>query len=160
MLNRCRLYYELLVVHSFVRWLVLLSLLTVIARAVIGLRSAKAFTATDRALLNTTFVVFLTQASLGIWLYFISPLVEYFMLNFSTAVHQREPRFFGMEHITMMVFATLLVVVGFVRVRRMKTDCAKFKCALRWFGVAFAVVLISIPWGFAPLVFRPLFRFN
>jgi hypothetical protein len=43
------------------------------------------------------------QFLLGVTLYFISPIVNYFLHNFSSAMHERAIRFFGMEHITMML---------------------------------------------------------
>ena len=145
-------------VHSFVRWLVIATLVFTVLRSAVGVRKRLSFSSIDRNTILLTTIVFLVQVALGVWLYFISPMVEYFMLNFKVAVHQREPRFFGMEHITMMCVAALVIIVGAIRVTGRRTDHEKFKTALYCFGAVLFIVLISIPWGFPPLVNRPLLR--
>jgi len=95
---------------------------------------------------------------IGLWLYFISPIVAYFLYNFSTAVHNRQVRFFGMEHVTMMLTGIILITIGSAKAKRKTTDKEKFKTMAIWFTIALLVILSSVPWSFSPLVSRPLFR--
>ena len=79
-------------------------------------------------------------------------------MYFKEAVHERQLRFFGMEHITMMLIAITVITVGSIRAKRKSTDHDKFKTMALWFSVGLLLILMSIPWGFPPLVDRPYFR--
>ena len=57
------------------------------------------------------------------------------------------------EHVLMMVVAVVLVHVGVSRVRKGKSDSAKFQTATIWWGIATAAIAGFIPWQ------RPLFPF-
>jgi hypothetical protein len=91
-------------------------------------------------------------------LYCISPVVRYFLTFFKTAVHQREIRFFGMEHITMMLIAVVLITIGSMKAKRQPIDKQRFKTMAIWFTIALIIILASIPWQFSPLISRPYFR--
>src|ERR1043165_6538296 len=99
------MYSFLLATHSFIRWLVLTSLLYSIFIAYRGWLFKKSYTRTDGVVRSVTTTIAHVQLFIGVWLYCISPVVSYFLHNFSTAVHERQIRFFGMEHITMMAIA-------------------------------------------------------
>ncbi|MFL5746471.1 MAG: hypothetical protein ACJ751_17470 [Niastella sp.] len=152
------MYQSLLILHSLVRWLVLISLLVAIVRAYSGWLGNKPFLKID----NRTRMVAVTSAHIqlviGISLYFISPVVRYFLNYFKEAVHQREIRFFGMEHITMMVIAIVLLTIGSVKTKRKTTDQQKFKTMAIWFTIALLIIFLSIPWHFSPFTSRPYFR--
>jgi len=94
------MYPNLLALHSLVRWLVLTSLLFAIFRAYYGWLSRKQFSSFDNAVRHWTATIAHIQLFLGIWLYFISPIVAYFLHHFSTAIHERAIRFFwhGTHH--------------------------------------------------------------
>ena len=153
------MYPILLAFHSWIRWLVLISLAFATYRAYVGWRSNKSFTTVDdRARLIAVSVAHV-QIALGLWLYFVSPVVDYFLKNFGEAVHMREIRFFGMEHITMMVVAVIVLTIGSVKVKRSTGDREKFKRMFFWFAVVLLIIFLSIPWSFSPLTSRPLYRF-
>lgn len=116
------------------------------------------FTKHDDLVRLITATVVQIQLLLGLTLYFISPIVEYFLHHFKEAVHERQLRFFGMEHITMMLIAITVITVGSVRAERQAADHDKFKTMALWFSVGLFLILMSIPWGFPPLVDRPYFR--
>ena len=116
------------------------------------------FTKHDDLVRLTTATVVQIQLLLGLTLYFISPIVDYFLHHFKEAVHERQLRFFGMEHITMRLIAITLITVGAVRAKRQAADHDKFKTMALWFSVGLFLILMSIPWGFPPLVDRPYFR--
>lgn len=152
------MYQSLLILHSLVRWLVLISLLVAIVRAYSGWLGHKPFKKSD----NTARMVAATSAHvqlvIGISLYFISPVVRYFLNYFKEAVHQREIRFFGMEHITMMLIAIIILTIGSAKTKRKTTDQQKFKTMAIWFTIALLIIFLSIPWHFSPLTSRPYFR--
>jgi len=152
------MYLFLLALHSLTRWLVLLSLLFAIFRSYRGWLGHKSFTQTDHITRVVTASIAHVQLVIGIWLYFISPVVNYFLHNFRQAVHMREIRFFGMEHITMMLIAITLITIGSAKAKRKTTDEARFKTMAIWFSIALFIIFMSIPWSFSPFTNRPLFR--
>ena len=152
------MYPTLLVLHSFVRWLVLSSLLYALFRAYRGWLGHRAFTKHDDTIRHTTATIAHIQLLLGLTLYFISPIVDYFLHHFREAVHERQLRFFGMEHITMMLIAITVITLGSGKAKRKNTDQDKFKTMAIWFTVGLLLILMSIPWGFPPLVSRPYLR--
>jgi hypothetical protein len=152
------MYSILLSIHSLFRWLVLASLLFALCRAYKGWLSNLPFTKLDNTIRHTTATITHIQLILGITLYFISPVVGYFLHNFSEAVHMREMRFFGIEHIVMMLTAITVITVGSVKTKRKNTNQEKFKTMAIWYSVGLFLILASIPWGILFLVHRPLLR--
>jgi hypothetical protein len=152
------MYAILLALHSLVRWFVLLSMMLAIVRAYHGWFSARKFSRFDDRLRVATVTIAHTQLIIGIWLYVISPLVAVFMQHVKQMVHERQIRFFGMEHVTMMLIAIILLTIGSAKTKRKQTDKEKFKCMAIWFTIALVIILSSIPWAFSPLVSRPWFR--
>lgn len=152
------MYAILLSLHSIVRWLVLGSLLVALWRSYRGWLLHKHYTRLEKNIRIVTSTIAHIQLVLGIWLYFISPVVNYFIHNFKVAVHERAIRFFGMEHVTMMLTAIVLITIGSAKAKRIPADEAKFKTTAIWFTIALLIILSSIPWSFSPLVHRPNFR--
>lgn len=152
------MYYYLLIIHSWFRWLVLAALLWALFRAYRGWLKKKSFTKWDNAARLSAVITVHIQFVLGLWLYAISPIVDYFLHHFKEAVHQRQARFFGMEHITTMILAVLVLTVGAVLTKSRPTDEAKFRTLAIWFTLALLLILSSIPWSFSPIDSRPLFR--
>jgi hypothetical protein len=152
------MYTALLALHSLTRWLVLSSLIFAIFWAYRGWLFNKPYLKFDNAVRHITATVAHVQLILGAWLYFISPIVAYFLHNFSTAVHDRAIRFFGMEHITMMLIGITIITIGSAKAKRKSTDKEKFKMMAVWYTIALLVILSSVPWSFSPLISRPNFR--
>lgn len=153
------MYSTLLSLHSICRWLVLVSLLYAIYRGFQGWKKGAAFTTSDNILRHTTATVAHVQLLLGLWLYFISPIVDYFLHNFKEAVHERDIRFFGMEHSLMMLIAVVLITMGSALAKRKEKDEEKFKTMAIWYLIGLLVIISSIPWPFSPFgAQRPYFR--
>jgi hypothetical protein len=140
------------------RWIVLVSLVFAVYRSYSGLRSKRSYSKLDDRTRHITATSGHIQLILGLWLYFISPVVDYFLQNFKEGVHMREIRFFGMEHITMMIIAILLLTIGSIKVKRKTSDREKFKTMFGWYAIALLIIFLSIPWSFSPLTSRPLYR--
>lgn len=152
------MYSILLATHSLMRWLVLASLLYSICIAYRGWLLKKPYTKADDRVRSLTTTIVHIQLVIGVWLYCISPVVHYFLHNFSEGVHNRQIRFFGMEHISMMAIAVTVFTIGSSKVRRKPTDPEKFKTMAIWFTITLLIILTSIPWSFSPLTSRPNFR--
>src|ERR1700756_3339796 len=137
------MYPFLLALHSLIRWFVLGRLLFAIYRSWRGWLGHKPYTKTDRVTRIVTATVAHIQLVIGLWLYFISPVVSYFLHNYSQAVRMRQIRFFGMEHITMMLIAIVIITLGSAKAKRKTTDEAKFKTMAIWFTIALVLIFTS-----------------
>jgi hypothetical protein len=152
------MYAFILALHSLIRWFVLASLLFALYRAYAGWLGNKVYSKFDDRLRVITATIAHIQLTVGLWLYFISPIANYFISHFKEAVHERQIRFFGMEHVTMMLIGITLITVASAKTKRKTTDHDKFKTMAIWLTIALLVILSSIPWSFSPLISRPLFR--
>lgn len=153
------MYSGLLVTHSLIRWFVLAAILFTLIRNYYGWFTNTSYTHADNKLRVATLSIVHIQALLGIVLYSISPVINYFFSHFKEAVHEKEFRFFGMEHSLMMVTAATIITIASISCKRKTTDKEKFKVMAAWFTVAVVIILFSIPWNFGSITAnRPLFR--
>jgi hypothetical protein len=150
------MYKLLIVLHSYVRWFVLLSLIIAVYKAFSGFFSNKAFTKNDNAGRHWTATFVHIQLMIGIILYFQSPVIKYFFKNTSSA--GAEYSFFGMIHSSLMLVAIVIVTIGSAMAKRKDTDKAKFKTMLLWYSLALVIILVAIPWPFSPFANRPYLR--
>jgi hypothetical protein len=151
-------YTILLSLHSWLRWLVLISLVYALYRAYSGWFKSKVFTPFDDQVRHNTATIAHIQLIFGVWLYLINPITTFFLHHFADAVHIREIRFFGIEHSSTMLIAILLITIGSALAKRKTTDREKFKTIAIWFSIALILILAAIPWEFSSLVSRPYFR--
>ncbi|MBS1634922.1 MAG: hypothetical protein JST26_03300 [Bacteroidetes bacterium] len=152
------MYNTLLALHSLTRWLVLISLLYALYRAYRGWFRKLPFSRFDNTLRHTTATIAHVQLVIGIGLYVVSPLIAYFLSQYKDAVHQREVRFFGMEHSVTMLLAVVFITIGSAKAKRKQTDPEKFKTMAIWFTLALLIILLVIPWPFSPFASRPYMR--
>ena len=148
----------LLLLHSWTRWLVLLSLFVSITISYRGWKQNLPYQKKDNLLRILTSTFCHLQLLFGVYLYFISPITNYFLSNFKEAISIREIRFFGMEHSSVMFLAIVLITIGAAKAKRQTDNKKKHKITFVWFLIGFLFILSSIPWSFSPLVSRPLFR--
>lgn len=152
------MYESILLIHSWVRWAVLISLLGAIFYAIRtgGVSGAKS---SDKLARILPMIFVHTQFLLGLGLYFLSPIVQAFRSAPGHSMGVRELRYFGMEHITMMLLAVVILTIGSVLTKR-RTDRISMMATMRnWYSGATVLILLGIPWSFLPAIGRPLFRF-
>ena len=152
------MYQTLLYLHSWSRWFVLLFGLLAVYRAYVGWSGRRAFVRADNGM-GAAFSGFTwLQVLIGLGLYFgLSPYGLNAMKQ-AGAMHDPTKRFFGMEHVAVMILAAIVAQVGRIVVKRTSDSTSKHKKAFTYFGIALLLVLIMIPWGlWNP--YRPLFRF-
>ena len=152
------MYSFLLPLHSLFRWLVLAAIFYAIYRAYKGWLFDQPFTVFDNRVRHISATIAHIQLIFGVWLYFISPIVQYFLDNYKTAIHERQIRFFGMEHSSMMLLAIIIITIGSAVSKRKTSDKAKFRTLAISYTIAIIIILLNIPWSFSPLISRPLFR--
>lgn len=152
------MYSFLLSLHSITRWLVVITLFYIIVSSYIKQKYNKGYLNYDNVLKTITVSLLHTQLLIGFSLYILSPLVEAFYTNFSENIHQRQIRFFGMEHITVMTIAVIIITIGSSKAKKKTTNFDKHKTIFIWFLIGLLLILSSIPWSFSPLINRPNFR--
>ncbi|MCI5057920.1 MAG: hypothetical protein MRY83_17535 [Flavobacteriales bacterium] len=91
-------------------------------------------------------------------LYLKSPVIHYFLNNFSEAINNIDNTFFGMIHGILMLCAIITITIGSALSKRKEVDSEKFKIMALWFSVALLIIVIAIPWPFSPFASRPYFR--
>lgn len=147
------MYNIVLVLHSFVRWAVVILGAWATAQALLGWLGRREWTRRD-----DRWGVFFTlsmdvQVLLGLILYvFLSPLTQAAFRNFGEAMASADLRFFAFDHIFMMIVALGVAHVGRALSRRTTEAQARHKRAAIFFGLATLFVLVAIPWS------RPLLR--
>jgi hypothetical protein len=151
------MYSAALILHSWIRWAVILAGLYAFARSVLGASRRSQWTpADDRAgFWFVTAVDF--QMLLGLILYFfLSPFTAQALHDFAGAMKDAALRFWAVEHLFGMVIAVALVHIG--RVRARKTDSLRrHRVAAIFFGLALLLIFASIPWP-GSVHGRPLLR--
>jgi hypothetical protein len=148
------LYPLLLVLHSWIRWIVLLAGIAAILVAISGWSGTKP-AGTNLRRWSVIFVAAMDlNFLLGLLLYFgASPITRAALRDFGAAMKQTEPRFFAVEHTTLMFLAVVCAHVGGALARKGRTDMRKYRGAAIAFTLSVLLMLGGIPW------FRPLFRF-
>ena len=144
------MYGILTVLHSFLRWAVLLLLLATIIKSLKGLITKRSFSNSDNKISLFMMISAHTQLLVGIILYFVSPFVQFGNMN------DKEIRFFTMEHSVMMIIAIVFMTLARILSKKAPTDPAKFKKLFIFSLIALLIILAAIPWPFSPIS-RPWF---
>lgn len=150
----------LLVLHSVMRWLVLVSLLYAIYRAYYGYEHKLPFMPIDNQVRHWTATIAHVQLLIGIIVYTQSATVKMLANGLSDTGRITEPVFFGIIHIALMLAAIIIITTGSAMAKRKVLAADKFRTQLVYFSVALAIIFIAIPWPFSPLAQRPFIRLS
>jgi hypothetical protein len=152
------MYSAFLLIHSYVRWLVLIAGLIAIVRAITGITSRRDWRTGDEAGVRWFTIALDVQFTLGLLLYiFLSPFIHDAWADMAATMKNAPLRFFAVEHITGMFIGTALAHVGKIRIGKVTEAAQKNKLAVIFFSLAMVVILLSIPWPGTPGG-RPLLR--
>ncbi len=154
------MYPYVLMLHSVLRWLVLVAALLAAGRALLGWFGQRPWAKLDDRLGLVYTILMDIQLLVGLVLYvFLSPLSRAAFSNFSAAMTDRTLAFFGVEHIFTMIIAVVLAHVGRTLARRAPSDKGKHTRAAIFFTLSLLAILAAIPWPFLA-VGRPLNPFH
>ena len=152
------MYSAVLLLHSWLRWVVILMGLLAVARAIGATRSRRAWLPSDERFCRIFLGVLDLQFLLGLLLYFIwSPLTRAALGDFSGAMKDPLMRFWAVEHWAGMLIGLALAHVGMTRARKAATDALRHRRIAIFFLLALLAILASIPWP-GRVYGRPLFR--
>jgi hypothetical protein len=136
----------LLVIHSYLRWLVLLAGLFAVAKLANGYTKQAVYGAADLRISRIFIGLLDLQFLLGLILYAVSPVTRDAMKDMTAAMQQPHVRFFVAEH-PMLMFIALCVAHGAsIWARKAPSDRVKFLRSSMGFALALGLVLAGIPW--------------
>jgi hypothetical protein len=144
------MYSGVLLVHSWIRWAVVIAGVLALLRAISGASSRRPWTAADdRAGLWFT-IALDVQVLIGLYLYFVlSPFTTDALKDFGAAMRTPALRFWAVEHSFGMLLGVVLAHVGRVRLRKAEPSRRHVIAAI-FFGIALVAILASIPWPGTP----------
>jgi len=152
------MYEPLVILHSWLRWVVLLIALVVIARALSGKATSRPWTPVDDAAAKWFLISMDVQVLIGLVLYlFLSPYTMSAWSNMAGTMRDRDARFWAVEHAVGMIGAAALAHIGKVRIRKAADSRRRHTLALIFFVLALLLIIAVIPWPFMQTA-RPLIR--
>jgi len=136
----------LLALHSIVRWAVVLSALLLLARAIHGVRTRRAWTPIDQRTGLAFIVSFDLQVLIALALYHFSTVTPDSLAALKVAMHEPVLRYFAIEHGTGMGLALIAAHVGWAKGRRAIDSARRFRTVAIGTGVALLLVALAMPW--------------
>ena len=130
--------------HSGLRWIVLGLMIYAIFNAI---RKKETYTKSDRMLNMFAMVSLHIQLVIGLILYFTTSKVVFVKGWMGDDIR----RFYGMEHISVMILAIILVTIGHAKAKRASDAVKKHKTVFLYYTIGLILILASIPWPFRNL---------
>jgi hypothetical protein len=141
------MYGTVLIIHSLLRWAVLLTGVFAAARGISGWRSRRPWTLPDERAGFWFLMTLDLQFLLGLLLYgVLSPITWAAFQDFGGAMRDSVARFWAVEHAFGMIAAIALAHIGRSRVHKTGNDGKRHKLAAIFFTLALILILASIPW--------------
>ena len=153
------MYTGLLHLHSFLRWVILLLLVVSILMSLSGMMGKKPFSAGQKKTGLFLMIAAHTELLIGLYQWIFGPWGVKLMgsMGMGAAMKDNVARFYGIEHITAMIIAIVLITIGRGVAKKKIADEAKQKRTFWLFLVALVIILVSIPWPFRAGIARPWF---
>ena len=136
--------------HSGLRWLALALLVFAIVKAFGGIRSGK-YEKPNKMVNLFAMISLHIQVTIGAVLAFTSGKINYgsgWMTIKNPASGIAEFRFYGLEHIIMMVLAAVLITIGRKKAEKNEDLSKRNKTIAVWYTVGLILILAAIPWPF------------
>jgi hypothetical protein len=149
----------LLALHNILRWVILLSLLYVLAKAWSAWKARRAFTAGERkgALIMLISAHLTLLVGLYQWLFGRFGLITTSLPAGTELMKDKFYRFFWVEHPFGMVVSIALITIAYSTVKK-GTQRAGLGAKVFWLLlVALVVIFFTIPWPWRVAIGRPIF---
>src|SRR5438105_2731235 len=116
------MYSLLLILHSWLRWFALASVIIIVIRSMRGAASNSPLSDLDAKWIKGAAHILTAQAMIGIMLYAVSPYIRSLLSDMRAAMRDRTSRLFAVEHAAIMVLVVALAHMGFAIARKGKTN--------------------------------------
>ncbi len=144
-----------LLLHSWLRWVVLILAIIVIIKSFIGWKGNKTYGKADNALSASFMGMLHLQLLIGLILYFfLSPITQAAFADFGGAMGDASQRYWAVEHILMMIIGVVVAQIGRTKSKKATLDSNKFKTAAIFYTIAIIIILSRIPFGDPGRLFR------
>jgi hypothetical protein len=147
----------LVVLHSYLRWILLVLLLVSILKALSGLNGKKSLAAGDKKIWLFTMISAHITLLVGLILVFFGRVGVTNIPEGVSVMKDATYRFFLVEHPLMMIIAIVFITIGRGQVKKPVPDAVKYKKAFWFFILALILILAAIPWPGRVAVGRALF---
>jgi hypothetical protein len=149
--------YYILLLHSLLRWIILILLIVAIAKSYTGMTTGKPFSAGDRKVGLFLMISAHTTLLVGLYLWFFGPmgLANIGNLGFGEVMKNKVMRYYAVEHTTGMLIAIVLITIGRGVAKKRIPDAAKYKRTFWFFLIALVIILATVPWPFRAGIGRP-----
>jgi len=108
------MYNGLLLLHSFLRWVILVLAIVSIYKNYLGMRGGRVFSAGDKKVGLFLMIAAHTTLLVGLYLWFFGPfgLMNIQNLGFGEVMKNRIARYYAVEHTAGMLIAIVLITIG------------------------------------------------
>ncbi|RWY47329.1 cytochrome B [Mucilaginibacter gilvus] len=134
------LYKFFLLLHSGFRHIAMVLILMAILQSLVGWFGKKAYTEGNRKINLFALISAHTQLLIGLVLYFISPFVVFA----KGTMHDAQARYWTVEHISMMIFAIVLITIGHSKSKKETLPESKHRTIAIFYTLALIVVVVAI----------------
>jgi hypothetical protein len=137
----------MLALHSYWAYLLVFMWIAAVANAFSGFRNQKEYQSKDLLLGLSTLIFAHIQLFIGLSWYFMSPVFKAMQaVGVAEIVANPGSRFLALEHPLTMLFAVVLLTLGWSRHKKTDNSNAKFKTIAIFYGIALFFVILRIPW--------------
>lgn len=144
------LYDALVHIHSIGRWALLLLLLIAIFNSLVAGQRPYIKSDANTGLILTIIADLMLLIGLSLW--YFGPKGYHLLANYpggmGAAMKDSYTRFFGIEHITGMIIAIVLVHIGKAQGKKKIIDRKKHTRTVLFYLLALIVILATVPWPF------------
>ena len=134
-------------IHSYWAYLVVAILIFVVVNAITGIVKKRIFTDRDLRLGLFALIVSHIQLLIGLGWYFMSPAYKFLKTDSAEVMSNSASRLLAVEHPLIMIFAIILITIGWSKHKKKTEDLAKFKTFAIFYGLALLLILSRIPWS-------------
>ncbi len=134
------MYNALLIIHSYLRYIVLILLIVVIVASLIGLVNKKPYSDADNKLGLFLFISTHLQLLVGLILFFVSPVVVFS----GEAMKDSSTRYWLVEHNTAMLIAIMFITLARTTSKKMADGQSKHRRMLIFNLIALIIIIVTI----------------
>lgn len=136
-----------LIIHSSLRWIILITLLVHLYCIYTGYFKNKPFTKFNNIFSHVTVGFIHLQFVVGLYVYYTSEKTSIFLSDVKASMAISELRFYAVEHSLIMLIAIIIITIGSFKAKRIEDERKKYKTQIIYFTIGLILILAGIPWN-------------